>query len=204
MMEFIAMPVPAKGRAFLILALVAALAAALLAVSTVGIDPAEARKKASGSKIVFVSDRTTGKGVDNPEGDDEIFITNPDGTGRKQLTKNAASESNPVLSPGGKKVAYDSEGVQTSNPEADGEVYVVNADGSRAQNLTSNAVSDTSLDFSPGGKKIVYRSSGTQTSNPEGDGEVYLINADGSGLKNLTNNGSSVDDSSPDWGRMAR
>jgi Tol biopolymer transport system component len=154
MMEFRAMPVPAKGRAFLILALVAALAAALLAVSTVGIDPAEARKKASGSKIVFVSDRTTGKGVDNPEGDDEIFITNPDGTGRKQLTKNAASESNPVLSPGGKKVAYDSEGVQTSNPE--------------------------------------------------GDAEVYLVNADGTGLKNLTNNGSSVDDSSPDWGRMAR
>ena len=118
-----------------------ALAAALLAVSTVGIDPAEARKKASGGKIVFVSDQTTGKGVDNPESDDEIFITNPDGTGRKQLTKNAASESNPVLSPDGQKVAYQSNGNQTSNPEGDVEVYLVNADGSGLKNLTNNGSS---------------------------------------------------------------
>jgi Tol biopolymer transport system component len=197
MMEFIAMPVPAKGRAFLILALVAALAAALLAVSTVGIDPAEARKKASGSKIVFVSDRTTGKGVDNPEGDDEIFITNPDGTGRKQLTKNAASESNPVLSPGGKKVAYDSEGVQTSNPEGDAEVYRMKAlDGSAKKNLSDNAdVDDRTPDYSLDGKAIAYRSQGLQTSNAEGDAEIYRMNSlDGTGKKNLTNNGEGVYD----------
>ncbi|MBA2713912.1 MAG: hypothetical protein H0U55_10235 [Rubrobacteraceae bacterium] len=34
-------------------------------------------------KIVFVSTRTTGTGVDNPTGDYEIFKMNPDGTGHQ-------------------------------------------------------------------------------------------------------------------------
>jgi len=137
-----------SARGGVLLALAAALAAALLALSTVGIDPAEAKKKkASGGKIVFVSDRTT---VDNPEGDREIFITNTDGKEPKQLTKNAASDFDPVLSPDGQKVAYTSIGVQTSNPEGDSEVYLINADGSNQKNLTDNTAADRSPNW--GGK----------------------------------------------------
>src|SRR5215212_5913928 len=94
---------------------------------------------ASSEKIVFVSGRTTGKGVNNPTGDNEIFRRNLNGAGVKQLTFNQVRDSEPVLSPDGQKIAYLSEGIQTSNPQGDAEVHVMNTlDGSGKRNLTNN------------------------------------------------------------------
>src|SRR5918994_298619 len=123
-------------------------------------------------KIVFISNRTTGTGVNNPTGDIEIFKMNPDGTGLRQLTTNNANDFSPTLSPDGKKVAYTSNGSQTSNPEGDGEIYLMNAlDGTGKKNLSNNGggISDVNPVFSPGGQKITYASQGQQTSNPEAD-----------------------------------
>ncbi len=61
--------------------LVAQVLAALVVLATVGLDPAHAAYPGANGKIVFASDRTTGEGVNNPEGDYEIFTMNPDGTG---------------------------------------------------------------------------------------------------------------------------
>ena len=58
--------------------------------------PSQAQASAfpgANGKIAFASDRTTGTGVNNPEGDFEIFTMNPDGTGLKQLTKNNPADS---------------------------------------------------------------------------------------------------------------
>jgi hypothetical protein len=94
-------------------------------------------------KVVFVSDRTTGVGVNNPTGDHEIFRMNPDGTGVRQLTFNKVSDFAPILSPDGTRVSYASHGVQLSNPEDDWEVYAMNAsDGKGKKNLTNNATFD--------------------------------------------------------------
>jgi Tol biopolymer transport system component len=60
-------------------------------------------------KIAFASDRTTGEGVNNPEGDFEIFTMNRDGTGLTQLTENAALDFDPEWSPDGKKIAFQSD-----------------------------------------------------------------------------------------------
>ena len=98
---------------------------------------------APADKIVFVSARTTGKGVNNPTGDYEIFRMNPNGTGVKQLTFNTVFDSRPMLSPDGQKILYHSQGAHPSNPEGDQEVYVMNAsDGSGKKNLTNNNVRD--------------------------------------------------------------
>jgi Tol biopolymer transport system component len=182
----------------LCLALAAAvLVGGVLTLATLA-EPAEA---ATGkAKIVFASDRTTGKGVDNPEGDLEIFSMNPDRTGLKQLTKNAmVSDAQPVLSSDGKKIVYTSFGEQASNPEGDQEVFSMDAaDGKNQKNLTNNAagINDFAPDYSPDSKKIAYTSSGgPQTSNPEGDQEVYRMDAaDGKNKKNLTNTGFEVID----------
>jgi hypothetical protein len=94
-------------------------------------------------KVVFVSDRTTGVGGNNPTGDKEIFRMNLDGTGVRQLTFNKVDDFGPILSPDGTRVVYASHGVQPSNPEGDWEVYAMNdSDGKGKKNLTNNATFD--------------------------------------------------------------
>src|SRR5918998_3162542 len=91
------------------------LATLLLAWSPlVGTEPAQAALPTDSGKIAFASNRTTGTGVNNPQGDYEIFIMSPDGTNTKQLTRNAVDDFEATLSSDGKKVAYASRGDQTS------------------------------------------------------------------------------------------
>ena len=162
-----------------------------------------------GTKVAYTNRSVS---PSNPQGDEEAYVMNTlDGSGKKNLSNNGAGvyDHLPQFSPGGKKIAYESFGKQTSNPEGDTEVYIVNAlDGTGKKNLTNNGVEvsgadpvdDYSPDFSPDGTKIAYTSFDKQPSNPEGDGEVYSMNAlDGAGKKNLTNNGLELTDSDPDF-----
>jgi len=185
-----------KSGMLLSLAFGAALAAVVATAGT-----AQQAEAALPDKVVFTSNRATGTGVDNPTGDYEIFKMNPDGSGLKQLTFNSVNDYEPTLSADGAKVAYQSEGIQSSNQEGDTEVYVMNAsDGSSKRNLSNNGlgVEDYAPVFSPDGKKIAYQSQFDQASNSKGDWEVYRVNTlDGSGKKNLSNNGPEVDDTSP-------
>lgn len=188
-------------RALLLVLALGVVLAALVALAGTA-RQAEATFPGANGKIVFVSQRTTGTGVDNPTGDPEVFTVNPDGTGLKQLTFNTSDDREPVLSPDGRKVAYTSQGDSTTNPGGDYEVYIVNAaDGSGQKNLSNNgsSVGDSSPTFSPDSKKVAYLSYGKQTSNPEGDYEIYRMNAlDGLGKKNLSNDAGY--DYYPDWG----
>jgi Tol biopolymer transport system component len=166
--------------------------AALLSVLAAVADTAQARKKGAenAGQIVFASDRTTGKGVNNPEADFEVFVMNPDGKKLVQLTENAVDDFDPTLSPDGQKIAFVSQNVQDSNPEGDAEVYTMNPDGSDGRNLTNNGggVDERDPHFSPDGQQIAFTSFGRQPSNPEGDFEVYLMNTDGTEGQNLSNN----------------
>ena len=185
-----------KSGLLLTLALGTALAAVVATAGT-----ARQAEAALPDKVVFISNRATGTGVDNPTGDYEIFSMNPDGTSVRQLTFNEVNELDPTLSADRTKIAYQSEGIQTSNPQGDAEIYVMNAvDGKGKKNLSNNGggIEDYAPVFSPDGTKIAYQSQGSQTSNSQGDWEVYRVNTlDGTGKKNLTNNGADVDDTSP-------
>lgn len=196
-----------RARVFVV-GLATALSALLLALTGVS-DTAQAKKKKDrkGEKIVFASDRTSGQGMNNSEGDFEIFVMNPDGKKREQLTENAVDDFQPTLSPDGQKVAFVSQNVQPSNPEGDSEVYLMNAlDGSDQQNLTNTAIgiSDFDAALSPDGQKIAFVSVGIQSSNREGDDEIYLMNANGSKQRNITDNGSDIQDSTPDFGEVKK
>src|SRR5215210_3367768 len=80
--------------------------AAILLLALVRTKPAEAAFPGKNGKIAFMSDRTTGAGVDNPTGDLEIFTINLDGTGLTQLTFNTADDGLVEWARSGKKIVF--------------------------------------------------------------------------------------------------
>ena len=72
-------------------------------------------------EIAFVSAR---------DGNDGIYVMNPDGTNVVKITKNAGAYYDfPDWSPDGKKIAF------VSDREGNTEIYVMNADGTNVVNL---------------------------------------------------------------------
>jgi Tol biopolymer transport system component len=157
-----------------------------------GIDDGRAVFSPDGKTIAYES---SGFQMYNPEGDDEIYSMSAlDGKNKKNLTNNqdGVNDSYPVFSPGGKKIAYHTDGKQTSNLDGDYDVYRMSAlDGTGQTNLTDNKedVDNEYPYFSSDGTKIFYESEGVQDSNLQGDAEIYRLNtSDGKGKKNLTDN----------------
>lgn len=128
------------------------------------------------ARIAFFSD---------PEGDDEIYIMNADGSGIVKVTDNSANDRYPAWSPDGAKIAFES--TRDGNPE----IYVMSADGSGQIRLTDAPGGDWYPAWSPDGEHIAY------SSQRDGNVEIIVMNADGSGQTLLTQN--SVNDWRPAW-----
>ncbi len=156
---------------------------------------AEATFPGEDGRIAFASNRTTGEGVVNPEGDFEIFIMNRNGTSLQQLTRNAARELHPDYAPNGKKIAFVSE--RNFQPG----IYTMNADGTKQKKRSQGPATAFAFpSWSPDGERITFNS------NQDGPTNIFTMNADGSGQKRLTNNGIRVDSGpvfSPDGEKIA-
>ena len=86
-------------------------------------------------------------------GDDtEIFVLNSDGTNRRQLTNNTATDWRGRWSPDGRRIVFQ------SDRDGDEEVYVMNSDGTNQTRLTDNNVWDGAGSWSPDGTRIVFES----------------------------------------------
>ncbi len=129
------------------------------------------------NKIVFNSDR---------DGDDEIYVMDPDGSNIKKLTDNDTFDGRPVVSNDGTKIAFQSR--RNSNPT---DLYIMDADGSDVRKVTDTSGGTYGFSWSPDDSQIVY------LDTESGGFEIYTINADGSGRTRLTNNSS--DDLNPSW-----
>jgi cysteine-rich repeat protein len=143
--------------------------------ATSGCDPAEhctgsgptCPADAEGCALVFASTR---------DGNAEIYVMQPDGTGAQRLTTNAATDVEPAWSPDGTKIAF------TSNRTGNGDIYVMNSDGGGVTRLTTHTAVDTSPAWSPDGTKIAFATNRHGSSNFE----IYVMNANGSGQTRLT------------------
>ncbi len=133
-------------------ALASAMALVALLLALVGTaKEAKATFPGENGKIAFASNRTSGEGVNNPEGDFEIFTMNPDGTELVQLTQNAAFDFDPEWSPDGQKIAFE------SDRDLFSDIFVMNADGSGQTNVTNNRAFDRSPTFAPGRRQNSLR-----------------------------------------------
>jgi len=132
-------------------------------------------------EIAFVSDR---------DGNNEIYVMNPDGSGLTRLTNHPARDGSPDWSPDGQRIAFASnrDGPDPQNcgrigqPSCGWETYVMNADGSGLTRLTNlGALVLGDLTWSPDGSRIAFSFS------PGGLINIYVMNVDGSGQTQLTN-----------------
>ncbi|MBM3138209.1 MAG: hypothetical protein FJZ98_08490, partial [Chloroflexi bacterium] len=97
--------------------------------------------------IVFDTDRDG-----NPDGNREVYIMGPDGSGQTNLTKEPADDRNPAWNPQGTQIAFVS---NRETEEGPGQyIFVMNADGSEVRQLTSNGAD--SPDWSPDGAWITF------------------------------------------------
>jgi Tol biopolymer transport system component len=148
---------------------------------TVAMQPNIAAANTNG-KIAFTSDR---------DGNVEIYIMNPDGSGQLRLTNNPAFDGDPAWSPDGTRIVF------TSTRDGNEEIYLMNANGTGQTRLTNNSASALNLDrtpaWSPDGSQIAFASN-----RETGDFDIFTMNADGSAQTSLTS-GVLADFQDPDW-----
>jgi TolB protein len=123
-----------------------------------------------GTKIVFVSDRTSKKG------DKEIWMMDWDGSNQLQITRFQTLSEHPALSPDSSRIAFAMLGRKPS--------WVVNVfslDPVRQLPFYNpDAPTNATPSFTPDGKRIVY------SSNASGFAQIYAANLDGSGLERIS------------------
>ncbi len=120
------------------------------------------------AKIVFAS-RLNVKVKDKSD----IYIMNPDGTGRINLTRHNAKDSEPTWSPSGRHILF------TSDRDGGNDLYRMNADGTNVRRIFKKWARRSNPAWSPDGRQIAYF---------HGDEEaIYIADIDGKNEKRLVN-----------------
>lgn len=106
-------------------------------------------------KIVFTSNR---------DGNAEIYIMNPDGSGQVNLTRHRAADSDPVWSPTGEHILFVSDRSKTVD------LYLMDADGRNVRQLFAKTLRRQHPTWAPNGKRVAY----TRVDVLRGDVGIYV------------------------------
>jgi TolB protein len=128
-----------------------------------------------GLKIAFTSHLVTDDRFNSITA--EIYVINPDGTGRQQLTFNTEEERGPNWSPDGTLIVY-----MCRKNGPDFEICKMNADGTGQTQLTSNELFEGTPTWSPDGQQIVFNRTVTSQEGPQ----LFVMDANGTGVTQLT------------------
>jgi len=125
-----------------------------------------------GEKIAFASERWD-EDAEHYDDHYEIYVRHRDAEIAK-LTRNDADDFEPVWSPDGATIAFN------SKRDGNWEIYAMSADGSAQRNLSDNPADDEDPAWSPDGKRILF------VSDRDGAADLYVMNADGTAVRRLT------------------
>lgn len=127
---------------------------------------------AFGSKVHSLSPDITNGMIafsDDVDGNSDIFLIHPDGTGLINITNNPAHDIQPTWSPDGLQLAF------ASNREGNFELYKMDSDGTHLARLTDLGQDARSPEWSPDGNYISFE----YDDNGDYQVEIWIMNADG-------------------------
>jgi Tol biopolymer transport system component len=120
-----------------------------------------------GDRIVFMSSR---------DGDREIFLMNPDGSGLTNLTDNSRRDDGPSWSPDGNRIAF------SSDRSGAREIWLMEADGTQPTKLTDSRSLALNPAWSPDGSRIAFDDNRILQGK-----EIWTIDVDGTNETRITN-----------------
>ncbi len=137
-----------------------------------------------GSQISFRSTLT---------GAEDIYLMNRDGTNEHVIATDPAVDTDPNMSPDGKRIVFMSR--RGSAPINSWDIFTVATNETALSNITLNTLGSDDLEpeWSPDGTKIVFLSS-----RNGGDLDIFTMNADGSNVKPLLDN-NGISERTPVW-----
>ena len=131
----------------------------------------------------------------NRDGNNEIYVMDPDGTNQVNVSEHAASDVAPDISPNGRFIAFSSNRVTADNPEGDFEIFVMEfGKPATAWQVTKNTALDGWPRWSRDGEMIVFE---TREAIAPTTWEIYRYTLAEDKLVRLTTN--NVLDRFPEW-----
>ena len=120
------------------------------------------------AKIVFASSLNV-----KVKDKSDIYVMNPDGTGRVNLTRHNAKDSEPTWSPSGRHILF------TSDRDGGSDIYRMNADGTNVRRVFKKWANRSNPVWSPDGRQIAYYRKDDQA--------IYIADIDGANEERLVN-----------------
>ena len=166
-----------RGRARKLVARLIGVAGLVAALGVMAV-PTGAIVPGPNGRIAFESSR---------DGNNEIYVMNPDGTVEQNLTQNKkANDVFPAWSPDASKISFSSDRAQAGNLD----VYVMNANGSGATQLTNAPGEDRGTSWTSDGQTIVFHSQ--RATGGDHAFDVFKMNANGGSQTKIFDNGSAA------------
>ena len=124
-----------------------------------------------GARLVFASNRAHYEGASPEPGppDMDLWIVNADGSGRRRLTTDSASETNPSWEPDGQSVVF------TSDRDSRGDLYRIRIDSGATTRLTTHFVGRAIMPTSEPGTGRVAFAAQTLRMGAFWDFQVHLL-----------------------------